>query len=240
MNWVCFLVIDKLGKISEEQMVELLKEEGVPEVDITKIFDLMSIQSLDQVIDQLGADNWSVIEIKELFGIAKDMGFDDYLIFDISIIRGLAYYTGIVFEAFDINKKFRAIFGGGRYNNLLSKLGGDVMPCVGLGFGDVVISELLDDLDKTPGKESEIEYSIGFMDTDSQKLALKITSKLRERNENCDMSLKPEKPKSFFKKANRINASKAIYIGSNEVESGLFSIKDMQKGESIDFTLENL
>ncbi|MCP4179567.1 MAG: histidine--tRNA ligase [bacterium] len=236
----CFLVIDKLGKISKEQMVELLKEEGVPQEDINKIFDLMSIQSIEQVINKLGNDNWSVIEIKKLFSIAKDMGFEDYLVFDISIIRGLAYYTGIVFEAFDVNKKFRAIFGGGRYNNLLSKLGGNVMPCVGLGFGDVVISELLDELNKTPGKESDIEYSIGFMDTDSQKLALKITAKLREKKHNCDMSLKPEKPKTFFKKANRINASKSIYIGSDEIASGAFKVKDMLKGESLEYTLKSL
>ena len=236
----CFLVIDKRGKISDEQMIELLKKEGVPQADIDRIFKLMSIQSLEQVVEELGPDNWSVNEIKELFAIAENMGFADYLVFDISIIRGLAYYTGIVFEAFDVNRKLRAVFGGGRYNNLLSKLGGDVMPCVGLGFGDVVISELLEELNKTPGKESDIDYSVGFMDSDSQKFALQIASKLRENNYNCDLSLKPEKPKAYFKKANRINASNAIYIGSNEAKSGTFSIKDMQRGESKEYTLDKI
>jgi len=236
----CFLVIDKRGKISDEQMVELLKEEGVPQTDIDKIFKLISIQSLEQVIEQLGNDNWSVIEIKELFAIAKSMGFADYLFFDISIIRGLAYYTGIVFEAFDVNKNSRAIFGGGRYNNLLNKLGGDVMPCVGLGFGDVVISELLEELNKTPGKDSDIDYTVGFMDMDSRNFALKIAAKLRLKDFKCDLSLKPEKPKAYFKKANRINASNAIYIGSNEAKSGKFNIKDMRKGDSKEYTLEEL
>jgi histidyl-tRNA synthetase len=236
----CFLVIDKRGKISDEQIVELLKKESVPQTDIEKIFELMSIQSLEQVIEQLGNDNWSVVEIKELFDIAKNMGFADYLVFDISVIRGLAYYTGIVFEAFDVNKKLRALFGGGRYNNLLSKLGGDVMPCVGLGFGDVVVSELLDELNKTPGKESDIAYSVGFMNSDSRKFALNIVSKLRKQNLNCDLSLKAEKPKAFFKKANRINARNAIYIGSNEAESGKFNIKNMTKSESKEYTLDEL
>ncbi len=236
----CFLVIDKRGKISDEQMVELLKKEGVPQEDIEKIFKLMSIQTLEQVTEQLGSDNWSVLEIKELFAIAEAMGFADYLVFDISIIRGLAYYTGIVFEAFDVNKKFRALFGGGRYNNLLSKLGGDVMPCVGLGFGDVVISELMDELNKTPGKDSDIDYSVGFMDSESRNFALKIVSKLRHKGFNCDLSLKPEKPKAYFKKANRINTSNAIYIGFNEVESGTFNIKDMKKSESRQSTLGEL
>ena len=115
-------------------MIELLKNEGVPQTDIEKIFKLMSIQSLEQVIGQLGNDSPAIIEIKELFAIAESMGFADYLVFDISIIRGLAYYTGIVFEAFDVNKKFRALFGGGRYNNLLSKLGGKQCHALDLGL----------------------------------------------------------------------------------------------------------
>jgi histidyl-tRNA synthetase len=236
----CFLVIDKRGKISDEQMIELLKKEGVPQEDIDKIFKLMSIQSLEQIAKQLGNDSPSIMEINKLFDIAENMGFADYLVFDISIIRGLAYYTGIVFEAFDVNRKFRALFGGGRYNNLLSKLGGETMPCVGLGFGDVVISELLDDLKKTPGKEPDIDYSVGFMDSDSRNFALKIISKLRQKGFNCDLSLKPEKPKGYFKKANRLNVSNAIFIGSNETKTGTFNIKNMQKCESIECTLDKL
>ncbi len=236
----CFLVIDKKGKISDEQMKELLKEEGVPQEDIDKVFELMNIQSLEQITEQLGAGNSSIAEIKELFTIAEQMGFADYLVFDISIIRGLAYYTGIVFEAFDVNRKLRAVFGGGRYNNLLSKLGGEVMSCVGLGFGDVVIAELLADLNKTPGKDSEIEYSIGFMSSDCRKMALRVVSKLRAKGSNCDISLKPEKPKAFFKKANRTKAANAIYIGPEEAETGKFNIKDMLTGNSQESTLESI
>ena len=236
----CFLVIDKKGKISDEQMKELLKEEGVPQEDIDKVFDLLKIQTLEEIIEKLGNDNSSVVEIKELFTIAEQMGFADYLVFDISIIRGLAYYTGIVFEAFDINRKLRALFGGGRYNNLLSKLGGEVMPCVGLGFGDVVIAELLADLNKTPGKDSEIEFSVGFMNYDCRKMALNIASKLREQGKNCDISLKAEKPKAFFKKADRTKAEKAIYIGPEEAETGNFSIKNMKTGDSEKLTFEQL
>lgn len=236
----CFLVIDKKGKITNEQMVELLKEDGVPQSDIDKIFKLISIKSLEQVEEQLGNDNWAVLEVKELFYLAKDMGFDDFLDFDISVIRGLAYYTGIVFEAYDINKKFRAIFGGGRYNNLLSKLGGELTPCVGFGFGDVVIAELLDDLGKTPGQETNVDYSIGFMDLKSREFALKVVTKLRNNSHKCDVSLKPEKPKNYFKKANRIETSNAIYIGQNEAETGKFQVKNMKTGETKEFTLDKI
>jgi len=210
----------------------------VPENDIEKIFELLSIQSLEQVIEKLGSSNWSVIEIQELFSIAEQMGFLEYLIFDISIIRGLAYYTGVVFEAFDTSRKFRALFGGGRYNNLLSKLGGDILPCVGLGFGDVVISELLNDIGKTPGQSSDIDYAVAYMDKSSRQLALNIVNQLRTNDFKCDLSLKPEKPKAFFKKANRISALKAILIGSEEAQTGKFKVKDMVKGTSSEFSID--
>ena len=235
----CFLVIDKKGKIDNEQMTELMKKEGLQEKDIVKIFEILSITSLDQVIKQLGENNWAVKEIQELFAISEIMDFRDFLKFDISIIRGLDYYTGIVFEAFDVNKKLRALFGGGRYNSLLSKLGGEIMPSVGLGFGDVVILELLNDLNKAPQSSPSVDYSVGFMDMDSRNFAISIASSLRAEKFSCDLSLKPEKAKQYFKKANRIGALNAILIGQNEASSGTYKIKNMKTGEVEEKTLDS-
>ena len=85
------------------------------------------------------------MDLKRVFELAKSYGYDDYLVFDASVVRGLAYYTGIVFEGFDRAGNLRAICGGGRYDKLLETFGGENHPCVGFGFGDAVIVELLSD-----------------------------------------------------------------------------------------------
>lgn len=84
-------------------------------------------------------------ELADLFALANAYGYADWLAFDASVVRGLAYYTGTVFEAFDRAATLRAICGGGRYDRLLSAYGGDDAPMCGFGFGDAVIVELLQD-----------------------------------------------------------------------------------------------
>merc|ERR1719231_1335753 len=88
-------------------------------------------------------DSPAVQDLKQLFELAKAYELDDWLVLDLSVVRGLAYYTGAVFEGFDRTGELRAIFGGGRYNKLLGTFGGDDLPAAGFGFGDAVIMELL-------------------------------------------------------------------------------------------------
>lgn len=83
-------------------------------------------------------------QLRQLFDYAKSYGYEDWLLLDASVVRGLAYYTGIVFEAFDKAGELRAICGGGRYDKLLETFGGEALPAVGFGFGDAVIMELLE------------------------------------------------------------------------------------------------
>ena len=84
-----------------------------------------------------------VAELERYYGYLEDLGVADWVQLDLSIVRGLAYYTGIVFELFDAQGEFRAICGGGRYDNLLKSLGGVDLPALGFGMGDVVLGELL-------------------------------------------------------------------------------------------------
>ncbi len=107
-----FLALDKRGKITDEAIAELLKEEGLPEEGIPKVFELMGVSSLDEAAAIAGEDSPAVMRLRELFRLADLYGFADRLVFDIAVIRGLSYYTGIVFEAFDTERKFRSLFGG--------------------------------------------------------------------------------------------------------------------------------
>merc|ERR1719498_706720 len=100
-------------------------------------------------------------EMNELFALAEAYGFGDWIIFDASVVRGLAYYTGIVFEGFDRKGELRAICGGGRYDKLLSVYGSEqVVPACGFGFGDCVIMELLREKKAVPELTPKIDFVV--------------------------------------------------------------------------------
>jgi histidyl-tRNA synthetase len=229
----CCLALDKRDKISDVDVHKLLINENVSTGDIKKIFELLNIRSLEDVHRMLaGIEQAGPIldEITDFFELASDAGLRDYFSFDPGVIRGLGYYTGIVFEAFDRNHQSRAIFGGGRYDNLLSSLGGHNLPCVGLGFGDVVVTDLLKELGRCPGIQRFVDYAVGFMDIQCRPFASRVASRIRRSGLDCDLGLSGEKPKRFFSRGNRLNARKAVFIGPTEVETGLIQVKNMVDG----------
>merc|ERR1712076_334338 len=118
---------------------------GLQSATSRKIVAALGAKSLKEFAQLAGVeDSEEVKELKQLFDLLTDYGFGDWVQFDASVVRGLAYYTGVVFEGFDKAGVLRAICGGGRYDRLLSLYGSPVqMPCVGFGFGDCVVMELL-------------------------------------------------------------------------------------------------
>ena len=222
-----FLALDKRGKISDEAIEELLIKEGVGHDAITGIFSILAMQTLDEVANALPADTASLTDVKLFLSYAEAYGIADVIQFDLSIIRGLSYYTGIVFEAFDTNREFRAIFGGGRYDNLLSDVGGTPRSGVGLGFGDVVVAELLEETGVLSPTVPRRRTRIGFMSDDQQIAAISVASALRRRGASVTLALVREKAKTFFSRTSREGYDEAIYIGPDDVESGTVRIKDM-------------
>jgi len=225
---VC-LALDKRGKINDEQMTTLLKKEDLADSDVSKVFDLLAIETLDEAADALGGSE-HLTQIKALFSMMEHYGLEDYLVFDLSIIRGLDYYTGIVFEAFDTERKFRAIFGGGRYDNLLSSLGGKTVPSVGLGFGDVVICELLDHLGLGLGSRRDLDVYMAFMTEDEKSLVLKGARRLREKGSSVSLQLSPMKPKKIFSSASKLGARFVVLAGPGEREQNVLKVKNLENG----------
>ncbi len=226
-----FLALDKRGKIPDDAIAALLKEEGLPEASVPAVFDLMKVDGLDAAAAIAGENSPAVARLRELFRLAALYGFADRLEFDISVIRGLSYYTGIVFEAFDTERKFRAIFGGGRYDNLLTSIGGEPTPAVGLGFGDVVVQEVLKDLPDSGAHRREPCVAIGFMSGDQRDAAIALAARLRADGRAVDLSLAPQKPKAFFKWSGEGPASHAVFIGPDDVASGVARLKDLETRE---------
>lgn len=226
-----FIALDKRGKISDEEIAALLRAEGLDEGAIEKTFTLLGVNSLDEAAALAGENSPAIANLRDLFATAAQMGYADILMFDIAVIRGLSYYTGIVFEAFDAQRKFRAIFGGGRYDSLLALVGGQPTPAVGMGFGDVVVGEVLREVlgDAAPVQRSG--YCIGYMTDAERPAAIALAARLRAENERVDLSLLAQKPKHFFGKAGNSAAQFAVYLGPDDVASGVAQVKDLQTRE---------
>ncbi len=226
-----FIALDKRGKISDEEIATLLANEGLDADAIAKTFQLLGVTTLEGAAALAGEDSPAIADLRSLFEMANAMGYGEILMFDIAVIRGLSYYTGIVFEAFDAQRKFRAIFGGGRYDSLLALVGGQPTPAVGMGFGDVVVGEVLRDLlgDKCP--QPRTGYMIGYMTADQRATAVKLAATLRAQGNDVDLALQPQKPKHFFGKSGNTSALEAIYIGPDDVVKGEVQVKNLETRE---------
>ena len=211
-----FLALDKRGKMPDAEIAAMLKDGGLSDAEVEATFRIMETEDFS-----------ACPELVELFHLAEIAGFAEALEFDISVIRGLSYYTGIVFECFDTAGEFRAIFGGGRYDNLLTTVGGEPATAVGLGFGDVVVTELLKArLGENAAREKR-GVAVGFMFPEQRDAAVRLAAKLRSEGERVNLALRPQKPKKFFSHADQGCAAKAVFIGPDDVEKGVARIKDL-------------
>jgi histidyl-tRNA synthetase len=235
-----FLALDKRGKISDEEIVKLLLHEGVSREGTELVFGLLNIESLSDVEAILKEETPGLLNLKEFIKLAKIYNLDDILQFDISVIRGLSYYTGIVFEGFDAAHDFRAIFGGGRYDNLLTSIGGKPQTAVGLGFGDVVITEILSDSGRFAHIYQSADYAVSYMDDEQKDTAVEVAIKLRTKGNTVDLALHAEKPKKFFKRCSQDSFSKAIFIGSDDVASRIVRVKELSTREQVEVRIEEL
>ena len=221
-----FLALDKRGKMPDSEIAEMLKDGGLNDDEVKATFAIMDTK-----------DYAKCPELVELFHLAEVAGFADALVFDIGVIRGLSYYTGVVFECFDTAGEFRAIFGGGRYDNLLTTIGGEPTSAVGLGFGDVVVTELLKSRLGADAVASKRGVAVGFMFPEQRDAAVRLAARLRTGGERVDLALRAQKPKKFFSHADSSGAAKAVFLGPDDIEKGVARIKDMQTREESELCL---
>ncbi|XP_050243166.1 histidine--tRNA ligase, chloroplastic/mitochondrial isoform X4 [Quercus robur] len=236
---VC-IIIDKIGKIPVDEIKKDLKSAGVSEEAAEELLQVLSIKSLTKLEEILGGAGEAVADLKQLFSLAEKFGYAEWIEFDASIVRGLAYYTGIVFEGFDREGKLRAICGGGRYDQLLSTFGGDDLPACGFGFGDAVIVELLKDRGLLPELSLQIENIVCALDVDLQGAAARVASILREQSQTVDLVLESKPLKWVFKRAARINAHRLILVGNSEWQRGMVVVKILSSGEQYEVKLDEL
>lgn len=222
-----FLALDKRGKVPDDEIRALLTAEGLDPAACDTAFSLLEIRSLEDAARHVGEASLALATVRALFALLDLYGIRGQVVFDLSVVRGLAYYTGIVFEAFDVQGKFRAIFGGGRYDGLLSTLGGKPTTAVGMGFGDVVVGELLSDLLGEAAAPPRKGLIVGYMTPDEQEPATRLAARLRASGETVALQLRAQKPKAFFGQAAASTAAEAIFIGPDDRQRGTVRVKDL-------------
>jgi len=222
-----FLALDKRGKIDDAEISSLLLAGGMDPLRAKAVFDVLKISALDDAVRMLGERTPSVQALESLQSLLAAHGLAGRARFDISVIRGLGYYTGIVFEAFDLERKFRAIFGGGRYDRLLQDVGGSAMTAVGLGFGDVVVGELLEDKGRLSAVAQRVDLAIGYMENAQLETAIRAAEAFRRAGLCVDMSVHSEKPKTFFGRVGKGGVRQAVYIGPDDVAKGEIRLKNL-------------
>jgi histidyl-tRNA synthetase len=226
------VLVDKLEKVPLDAIQGDLEELGLDRSVVEKLLEVLTNKSVESIRDVLGADSPAVQQLERLLELCDAYGIRDWILFDASVVRGLAYYTGIVFEAFDRRGELRAIAGGGRYDKLLETFGGDPTPAAGFGFGDAVIVELLKERDILPSFENSGVDSVVFaMTADLYGAAVDVAARLRASGQSVDVVLESKKAKWVFKHADRLGAKYCVIVAPDEYEKGEVSIKYLAAGE---------
>tara|TARA_B100000953_G_scaffold299500_1_gene299590 strand:- start:257 stop:1513 length:1257 start_codon:yes stop_codon:yes gene_type:complete len=234
------IIVDKIDKLAPEVIDEQLTDLGhSPEV-ISAIQSTLGLKNFNSLKKVLKSGSNALDELHTLFEVIDSYGISDWVEFDASIVRGLAYYTGSVFEVRDRGGKFRAICGGGRYDKLLSTLGVKDLPATGFGFGDMVIMELLKDKGLLPELLSGVEDVVIALDSDLRNIAVKVASVLRASDRLVDLVLEDKKMKWAFKHAERIGANRLVLVAPEEWARQKIKIKDLESGEEFEASIEEI
>ena len=226
MHNTVMVILDKRDKISSDVLVNMLEDAGMSDKQVGQLNEFLSNTDLKDLQANL-SDTTGVENLDNLMDMMDTAGYSDYLKFDISIVRGLSYYTGAVFEVNSPEKKHRAICGGGRYDSLLSAFGGETVPAVGFGFGDVVVLDVLKELGRFPELPKKLDYTIIPFANEQVGIALKIASELRMRGSAVDCNFSMKKMKKTMRQADESGAAKAILLFPEELAEDKVVIRDM-------------
>jgi len=224
-------LIDRKNKMpAEEFTAEINKIMPDAGNDFLTIINSKNFSDLTENLKGGEALKPVLAEISDLLGNLEKLGITN-VIFDQTIMRGFDYYTGIVFEVYDKNpQNKRAVFGGGRYDDLLDIFGSEKIHAVGFGMGDVVLRDLMETYGTLPAYDSGIRVAICLADKSALDFARDLAQKIREAGLKVILDLTDKKLGDQIKAADKAGVPNVICLGQNEVETGKFKIKKLSTG----------
>jgi histidyl-tRNA synthetase len=242
-----YMVLDKRDKLPTEAYEELVGKivrNEAEQVDLYAIVQANGEQGLRDIADMVRHDAAGTAEVERLQRLMEllgKMGVAEYCTFDMSVVRGLAYYTGVVFEGFGRGGLQRAICGGGRYEQLIELLGGPPMSGIGFGTSDVVMLDVLTERQRLPA-EARVSKRVDFyvIDADAERFdaVLEIVARLRAGGYAADFSYRRQAMGKQLKQASAAGAARAVIVGSEYGERKALTVKDLATGQQIEVPAE--
>lgn len=245
-------IVDKLERMDRDKAIEKLTPVVGEDAEafLTRIEAAIAIRDFDSlssymkglalegdIANQISA---RLEEWEQLLSRLNAAGAGDFIQIDLGIVRGLAYYTGFVFEAFEASGAGRALAGGGRYDALVKKLGGPDMPAVGFAMGDVTLADLLNDKGLTTNYVQSPDFIVIIGGTEARSTAMGDAAIIRRMGYTVDYPLKDQSFGKQFKEANQKGARFALIYGSDEIEQGIFKVRDFSSGTEQEFSRDQL
>lgn len=212
-------LIDRHKKSAPEKWTADALESGLSQVQLKALNDLLA-----------NKNTWTQSErLEKVVGVIRENGFMEFLEYDPDVVRGLDYYTGIVFEAYEVAASGRAILGGGRYDNLVGDVGGNPLPGVGFAMGDVVISNILEEKNLYEEYSRRNTILVTVFDESQAASAQNLASELRTKG--IDTAIYPETAKldKQIRYADRAGMRFVLIQGPDEVAAGMIAVKDLNE-----------
>ncbi len=231
-----YAVLDKKAKLPDEAFEAMLKERIGDDAVRHRVGELMAAETIDDVRNAAHLDeegDAAISDLRRVFDLLSLMGVGDYISFDIGVVRGLAYYTGIVFEIYDRAATLRAVCGGGRYDNLLRDFGGPPVTATGFGMGDAVLEILLREkgmLKDEMLSTRQIDYYVAIVSDEFVNRAVELAFEMRRTGVCAEFSYKSAGLKKQMKQAQMLNARYAVIVGEELAENRL-TVKNMETGQ---------
>tara|TARA_B110000483_G_scaffold174099_1_gene205995 strand:+ start:738 stop:2000 length:1263 start_codon:yes stop_codon:yes gene_type:complete len=227
-----YAALDKRQKVGSEKFTTLLTDAGLSPDNIEFLDKLMASTTLTELKEYCRGEKSLAahLELETLFNTLSNLGVQSFKL-DLNVVRGLAYYTGIVFEVFNKKQAMRAVAGGGRYDDLCQKLGGKAVTGVGFGMGDVVLKDMLEEnglatCDELAGPDF---YIVRFDKDVTQCFGL--ARELRSQGKSVSHNLQGQKIQKQLENASRLGAKYVVFMDSESSTNDQYDMKNLKTGE---------
>src|SRR5215217_1353691 len=235
-----YQAIDKIEREPRERFVERFATAGLAAAVALNIYRMVREWTFDelrqahrQTTDPAIADAFARLDRYRAY--LQALNIADWVKFDLTIVRGLAYYTGIVFELFDAKGEFRAICGGGRYDDLLKSLGGVDLPALGFGMGDVVLAELLKARGLMPPVEQRLDFWVAADETELTPMVMGIATLLRRLDFRVEYALRTQQLGKQLKAAASAGVDRVVILRKEQIQlHETLTVKRMSDGAEED------
>ena len=224
--------VDKSAKVERNEYYDLLHQAGLSYDEAREFDDLLSSQDLDALVEFGGTRVEDAVEnLRAVLDATADLGVREFCTLSLETARGLDYYTGVVFECFDTTGEVsRAVFGGGRYDDLIESFGGQPTPAVGVALGDATLQLLCERADAWPAEELATDYYVLTVG-DTREVAARIARDLRSRGHVVEADLADRGFGSQLSYADSINARTVVIVGEQDLANDEVTLKEMATGE---------